>query len=125
MESPRSETVAHKRKGAVNIRLGSTHSASWLQYACIALLLLATTFQAAHVCGLQTADRSDVAQFQSGSLNRAVCLTCLLAQSTSAGLISVAFVLALRRSASVCFPQSRPRPFLQSFQLYVRPPPAC
>ena len=118
------EIVASKPMGALNIRLGPTSFENWLGYACIAILLLAATFQAAHICGSQLPDSRHAAQFQSGSPNTPVCLICLLAESTKAVLISISCFLTLWTSVHVCFPQSQPRAFLQSFPLYVRPPPA-
>jgi hypothetical protein len=88
------------------------------------MLLLATTVQAAHSCGFQIADAPARLQFQNASSGSSLCTICRMAQSATVALLFVAFFLNLHRGAGALFPQMQPRPFLVSFQLYVRPPPA-
>ncbi len=52
-----------------------------------------------------------------------VCLICLMAPSTSAIVLLVAFFIMALSPVFVGGLQVRPRPFLDSFQLYIRPPP--
>jgi hypothetical protein len=106
----------------VNI-LTKTAGAKWLAYLAAALLLLATVVQAAHFCGFQSLDLRDGTQLRADSPNTTLCLTCLMAQSVAAIVLSIAFSSIFRRRARILLPQMRPRPFLESFQLYVRPPP--
>jgi hypothetical protein len=47
----------------------------------------------------------------------------LMAQSVAAIVLPIAFSSILRRRLQVSPPQMRPRSFLSSFQLYIRPPP--
>ena len=96
-----------------------------LIFICVGLLLVASTVQAAHICGLGgsatrvLASGEDVSS-RSGSL----CPLCLLAQSVTAAIILMTTFSPLR--ASRFARQSQPvlfSPFLRSFRLYVRPPP--
>ncbi|MGB6677830.1 MAG: hypothetical protein WBE44_14135 [Terriglobales bacterium] len=103
--------------------LTKTAGAKWLALLCVTLLLLATVAQAAHFCSLQSFDLTDGTQFRADSPNATLCLICLMAQSVAAIVLSVVFSSVFRRRLQVSLPQMDPRPFLESFQLYVRPPP--
>ena len=116
--------AASKWQDTVNIRRRRTSWSAGLGYVCIALLLLATSIQAAHICGFRILGAPAVAQARLVPPS-AVCLTCLMAQSSAEAVIFVAFFFTLRCSVGVWPPQMRPRPFLEFFRLYVRPPPAC
>jgi hypothetical protein len=105
----------------VNIPRKQTSSAAGLTVAYIALLLVATTAQAGHFCGFHMRNANGASQV--GSSN-AGCQTCLMASSTTTAMVFLAFFPSLRRSPRVRAPESRPRPFLESFTLSVRPPPA-
>jgi hypothetical protein len=59
-----------------------------------------------------------------GSSSNTGCQTCLMASSATTAILFLAFFPSLRRSARVRAPEMRPRPFLESFSLSVRPPPA-
>jgi hypothetical protein len=107
----------------VNI-ITKTAAARWLAPLCVALLLVATVAQAAHFCGFQSFELSDDGtQLRADSPNTTLCLTCLMAQSVAAIVLPIAFSSILRRRLQVSPPQMRPRSFLSSFQLYIRPPP--
>ena len=106
----------------MNIRTKTT-GAKWLAYLSAALLLVANVAQAAHFCGFQPLDLRDGTQLRADSPNTTLCLTCLMAQSVAAIVLSVAFSSILRRRVRIPLLQIQPRPFLESFQLYVRPPP--
>jgi hypothetical protein len=107
----------------VNI-LTKTAAAKWLAPLCVALLLVATVAQAGHFCGFQWFGLSDDGtQLRADSPNTTLCLTCLMVQSVAAIVLSVALSSILRRRLQVSPPQMHPRPFLSSFQLYIRPPP--
>jgi hypothetical protein len=101
-----------------------TAGAKWLVYLGAALLLVATVYQAAHFCGFQSLNLRGGTQLRSDSTNTTQCLTCLMAQSAAATVLSIAFSSMLRRRLRVQTPQMNPRPLLETFQLYVRPPPA-
>lgn len=95
-----------------------------LAYLCLALLLLATTAQATHVCALQSWETDSAAQVTSGSSANAICLTCLMAQWATAVLVAISFFLALRPKSRTWFVPIETRTNTRFFQLYVRPPPA-
>jgi hypothetical protein len=48
----------------------------------------------------------------------------LMAQSVAAIALSIGFSAIFHRRLQISPPQVHPRSFLESFQLYVRPPPA-
>ena len=99
--------------------------ATWLAGLCIAMLLLSTTAQAVHFCELNVASERLLFQSQQpASPNSAVCLICLMAHSAAAAVLVVVFSPTFRKRARATVPRVRPRLFLESFQLYVRPPPA-
>jgi len=106
----------------VNV-LTKTAGAKLLASLCVALLLVATVAQVAHSCGFQSFDVRDGTQLRADSVNTTLCLTCLMAQSVAAIALSIAFSSVIRRRLRISPPQIRPRSFLESFQLYVRPPP--
>jgi hypothetical protein len=106
----------------VNI-LTKTAGAKWLVYLGAALLLVANVAQATHFCGFQPLDLRDGTQLRADSPNTSLCLTCLMAQSVAAIVLSIAFFSVFRRRVRIPLLQIQPRPFLESFQLYVRPPP--
>jgi hypothetical protein len=99
--------------------------ATWLVGLCIAMLLLSTTAQAIHFCELSIADDLGVSQSQPAAPNSSVCLICLLAHSTATVVLAIVFSPTFRKRARVSVPLVRPKLFLETFQLYVRPPPAC
>ncbi len=107
----------------VNIRDRSATRFSCLAIVCLAVVLLSTTIQAVHFCGLRVPDAQAAVELDRASSGSPVCLTCLMAPSISALILLVAFFTL---SASVAFfgrLQMRPSPLLYSFQLYIRPPP--
>lgn len=107
----------------MNIRHRSANGVSCLALVCLAVVLLSTTVQTAHFCGLRLPDAQTVVELDRASSSSPVCLTCLMAPSISALILLVAF---FTMSASTVFNghlQMRPKPVLYSFQLYIRPPP--
>jgi hypothetical protein len=106
----------------VNI-VTSTSGAKWLVYLCVALLMITTVAQAAHFCGALSTDLNHGTQLRADSANSTLCLTCLMAQSAAALLLAITFTSVLRRRVPVSPLQIHPRALLESFQLYVRPPP--
>jgi hypothetical protein len=106
----------------VNI-LTRTTRAKWLAYLGAALLLVATLAQSAHFCGFQSLDLRDGTQLRADSPNTTLCLTCLMAQSVAAIALSISISAVFRRRLRVSPLQIQPRPFLEFFRLYVRPPP--
>ena len=106
----------------VNV-LTKTAGTKLLASLCVALLLVATVAQVAHSCGFQSFDVQDGTQLRADSANTTLCLTCLMAQSVAAIALSIAFSSVRRRRLRISPPQIHPWSFLESFQLYVRPPP--
>jgi hypothetical protein len=106
----------------VNV-LTKTAGTKLLASLCVALLLVATVAQATHFCGFQSFDVRDGTQLHADSPNTTLCLTCLMAQSVAAIVLSIAFSSIFRRRLQISPPQMHSRSFLESFQLYVRPPP--
>ncbi|MGC1434976.1 MAG: hypothetical protein WA847_03700 [Terriglobales bacterium] len=106
----------------VNV-LTRTAGAKLLACLCVALLLVATVAQVAHSCGFQSFDVREGTQLRADSANTTLCLTCLMAQSVAAIVLSIAFSSIFRRRLQISQPQMHPRSFLESFQLYVRPSP--
>jgi hypothetical protein len=90
---------------------------------CLATVLLSTTAQAAHFCGFRGPDGQAALQLDSSSFGSQVCLVCLTAPSTSAIILLVVFFIVSRGTVFVGRLQRRPKPILDSFQLYIRPPP--
>ena len=88
------------------------------------MLLTATIVQATHFCGSRILDPNNTMQFRAGSSSGTVCLTCLMAQPAAAAVLFVARFSSLQVRSRVSFRGMTPRPLLESFQLYVRPPPA-
>jgi hypothetical protein len=103
--------------------LTKTTGAKWLAYLGVALLLVATVAQTAHFCGFQSLDLRDGTQLRPDSANTTLCMTCLMAQSVAAIVLSIVFSCVFRRRARVSPLHLQPRSFLVAFQLYVRPPP--
>ena len=103
--------------------LTRTTGAKWLVYLGVTLLLVATVAQTAHFCGFQSLDLRDGTQLRPDSPNTTLCMTCLMAHSVAAIVLSIAFSSVFRRRARVSPLHLQPRSFLVAFQLYVRPPP--
>lgn len=103
--------------------LTKTTGAKWLAYLGVALLLVATLAQTAHFCGFQSLDLRDGTQLRPDSANTTLCMTCLMAQSVAAIVLSMTFSSVFLRRARVSPLHLQPRSFLVAFQLYVRPPP--
>ena len=98
---------------------------AWLGWFCVAVLLLATTAQAAHVCcTLLAPTQNHTQQVTSSATAPRVCLLCLMAGSISIAVAVVATVVGSSNRARIRSPQTRPDSFLGPFALYVRPPPA-
>ena len=91
----------------------------------IAVLLLATTVQAVHLCCLELPNLQVTLQARTGSFGGGACLTCLMAHSAAATLPAVIFSPTSGANRERDFSQVQSRQLLQSFQLYVRPPPVC
>jgi len=97
---------------------------TWLASLCLVMLLLSTTAQVVHFCELGVPSDRAALQSRPVSPNNAVCLICLMAYSAAAVLLLVSFSPTFRKRPRASVGQARPRLFLESFQLYVRPPPA-
>ena len=100
--------------------------ANWLNclaVVCLASVLLSTTVQAAHFCGFQGSNTPAASQLNPASSGTPVCLTCLMASAGSAIILLIAFLVMARSRVFAGSLQMRPRPILDSFQLYIRPPP--
>ncbi len=95
-----------------------------LPLLCIALLLAAVLVQAMHFCGPQLNSSQSGPHWRAETPNSTLCLTCLLSQSVATAVLAIVFSSIRRQPVLVSPVRMRPRSFLQSFQLYVRPPPA-
>ena len=116
-----SRIAASNSKRIVKSRRRQTSRAVWLTVVCMAMLLMATA-QATHFCQFQIPKVHEGPQV--ASCGSPVCLTCLMASSATAAIMFVVFFSRLRSSKQAFPAQLQPRSFLDSFQLYVRPPPA-
>ena len=107
----------------MNIRSRQTSGLNYLAALCFAAVLLSTTVQAAHFCGLRPEPAQTAIQADPASSGSPSCLICLMAPSSSAIILLVAFVILSRNTAYVGGLQMRLRPILDSFGAYIRPPP--
>ena len=94
-----------------------------LAVVCFATVLLSTTVQATHFCGLRALDAPASVELSPASSGTPVCLTCLMARSSTAIVLLIAFVIMSGCAVFVGGLQMRPHPVLYSFRLYIRPPP--
>jgi hypothetical protein len=108
----------------MNFSAGRSVWAPWLAGLCVAMLLVSTTVQATHFCELSSAGAQEAFRSQPASPSSAVCLICLMAHSAATALLVVVFSPTFRKRVRATVSQVRPRLLLESFQLYVRPPPA-
>jgi hypothetical protein len=90
---------------------------------CLAAVLLSTTVQATHFCGLRGIDPQASVELDPASSGSPVCLICLMAPSISAIILLAAFFVMAGSTVFVGGLHMRPKPVLFSFQLYIRPPP--
>jgi hypothetical protein len=90
---------------------------------CLAAVLLSTTVQATHFCGLGGPDAQTAVELSPASSGSPTCLICLMAPSISAIVLLVAFFVMSGSTVFVGGLQMRPKPVLYSFHLYIRPPP--
>ena len=107
----------------MNIRHRSTNGLSCLAALCLAAVLLSTTVQAAHFCGLREPGVQTVGDLDPASSGSPVCLICLMAPAISALVLLVAFFVSSSSTVFVGGLQMRPKPVLYSSRLYIRPPP--
>jgi hypothetical protein len=107
----------------MNIRYRHASSLNCFAVVCFAAVLLSTTVQAAHFCAFQEPSAQAIAESDSALSGGPACLVCLMAPSASAIILLIAFVVLSRSSAFVGGLQMRFKPILDSFQLYIRPPP--
>jgi hypothetical protein len=107
----------------VNIRHRATNRLSCLAVVCLATVLLSTTVQTAHFCGLSVPNAQAAVELDRASSGSPVCLICLMAPSISALVLLVAFFIMSGSTVFIGGLQMRPKPVLYSFQLYIRPPP--
>jgi hypothetical protein len=107
----------------VNIRHRSANGFSCLAILCLAVVLLSTTVQIGHFCGLGLSNAQTLVELDRASSRSPVCVTCLMISSISALVLLVAFFTMPGSAAFVGRLQMRPKPVLYSFQLYIRPPP--
>jgi hypothetical protein len=107
----------------VDIRYRPTNWISYFAIVCLVGVLLSTTVQATHFCGFRGTDAQAAFELDTASSASPVCLTCLMAPSISALILLVAFFVMARSAAFFGGLQICPRPILDSFHLYIRPPP--
>ena len=107
----------------VNTRYRSPKGLNCLVVVCLAAVLLSTTIQTTHFCGLRAPGAQAAVELDRASSGSPVCLTCLMAPSISALILLVAFFTLSGSTVFVGGLQMRPKLVLYSFQLYIRPPP--
>jgi len=90
---------------------------------CLAAVLLSTTAQVTHFCGLRKSNSQAALELDPALPGNPLCLICLMAPSTSAIILLVAFLNAFRTIVCVGGRQMLPIPIIESFHLYIRPPP--
>jgi hypothetical protein len=110
-------------KKTVNIRYRQTQWPTCLALVCLATVLLSTTIQTAHFCAFRGANKQAALELDPSSSGSPVCLICLMSPSTSAIILLVAFFIVSRSNAFVGRRRTPLRPILDSFDLYIRPPP--
>jgi hypothetical protein len=97
---------------------------SCLAVVCLASVLLSTTIQTAHFCDLRGLDAPASVELNPASSGSPVCLICLMARSSTAIVLLIAFIIMSGCAVFVGGLQMRPHPVLYSFRLYIRPPPS-
>lgn len=97
----------------------------WAGLFCVAALLLATTVQAAHVCGFPLLRSDDRAHLRSANRSGTLCLTCLMAQAAAPSGLFLTSALPPPHLFLVGWRQPHPSLLWGPFRLYIRPPPAC
>ena len=107
-----------------NILVGRSRCNQWLGGLCALLILMASVGQTAHFCGVPVADSQSHVRVRALSTNKALCLTCLMAQSAAVAPLTTATAWALLLVPNLILPVDRIHSFRPSFHLYVRPPPA-
>ncbi len=90
---------------------------------CLAAVLLSTTVQTTHFCGLGAPDAQATVELDRASSGSPVCLICLMARSSTAIVLLIAFVVMSGSAVFVGALKMRPDPVLYSSRLYIRPPP--
>ena len=90
---------------------------------CLLSVLLSTTVQTTHFCGLGAPDARATVELDQASSGSPVCLICLMARSSTAIVLLIAFVVMSGSTLFVGALKMRPDPVLCSFRLYIRPPP--
>jgi hypothetical protein len=107
----------------VNTRYRSPKGLNCLAVVCLAAVLLSTTIQTTHFCGLRAPGAQAAVELDRASSGSPVCLICLMAPAISALILLVAFFTLSGSTVFVGGLQMRPKLVLYSFQLYIRPPP--
>jgi hypothetical protein len=107
----------------VSIRYQSTNGWKYFAVVCLLAVLFSTTVQSTHVCGLGAPDARATVELDRASSGSPVCLICLMARSSTAIVLLIAFVVITGSAVFVGGQQMRPDPVLYSFRLYIRPPP--
>lgn len=90
---------------------------------CLGTVLLSTTIQTSHFCGLRGLNVPASVEVSPASSGSPVCLICQMARSGTAIVLLIAFVVMSGCTAFVSGLQMWPSPVLHSFRLYIRPPP--
>jgi hypothetical protein len=112
----------------VKNRSSKTAGSWWtraLAIGCAGVLLLAGYAQAAHLCAIQPTPSQHGFTSVDGLSAPVPCLLCLSLHAPSLAAPAV-FLLPVRSSSqAIVVPQPVFRSNMQSFALYVRPPPAA
>jgi hypothetical protein len=107
--------------------LDTRRSMNWTTLVCILLLLVATSLQAAHTCGIATNPAAkETVSNNSDSLpaTNSVCLSCITAHSTAPVASLNVVSPAVDNTQTVSIVEVHAKSSLEVFALYVRPPPS-
>jgi hypothetical protein len=94
-----------------------------LAVVCLVAVMLSGTVQATHFCGFRKSNSQNALELGLASPGSPFCLICLMAPSTSALILLVAFFTLFRSTACTGSRQIHLSPIIHSFDLYIRPPP--
>jgi hypothetical protein len=105
------------------MRYRPTNKFSSLAVVCLAGVLLSTTAQTAHFCAVRASAAHTTLELSPASSGPRMCLICLMAPSSNAVILLVAFFVRAGGAGSLSRQVIRYKPILGSFHLYTRPPP--
>jgi hypothetical protein len=106
-----------------DIRERQTSRGAMLSPLIIIVLLMAMMAQSAHLCGPLASAPDNSARVDSVAATAGPCLICLMAQPATAVLFLLLLLFLILRRPPAALVEQHLHSLLQSFRLYVRPPP--